>query len=181
MNISQQIGVAISGGLDMTDNQTQTQAKTATQVKDLMTAHAEWVDADTPIREVATKMRDRGIGCLPVGDNDKLIGMITDRDIACRAVADGLDLSKVKARDVMSKGITWCFEDQSDVEATKLMESKNIHHLPVLNREKRIVGMLSFGDLALRSESLTEELLHMAARDASRYAKAQPAHEAAPS
>jgi hypothetical protein len=88
------------------------------------------VGADTPVREVARKMRDKGIGCLPVGEHDMLIGMITDRDIACRAVADGLDLSKVKARDVMSKGVTWCFEDQSDAEATKLMESKNIRHLP---------------------------------------------------
>jgi len=99
--------------------------------------------ADTPVREVAKKMRDKGIGCLPVGENDKFIGMITDRDVTCRAGADGLDLSKVKACDVMSKGVTWCFEDQSDVEATKLMEKKNIRHLPVLNRAKRIVGMVS--------------------------------------
>jgi CBS domain-containing protein len=160
----------------MTESQAQRQPNFATQVKDLMTAHAEWVGADTPVREVAKKMRDKGIGCLPVGENDKLIGMITDRDITCRAVADGLDLSKVKARDVMSKGITWCFEDQSDMEATKIMQKKNIRHLPILNRAKRIVGMLSFGDLALGSKSLTKELLHMAARDASRNGKAQAAH-----
>src|ERR1700757_1711698 len=104
------------------------------QVKDLMTAHAEWVGADTPVREVAKKMRDSGIGCLPVGENDKLIGMITDRDITSCAVADGLDLSKVKARDVISKGVTWFFEDQSDLEATKMTENKNIRHLPVLDR-----------------------------------------------
>jgi CBS domain-containing protein len=159
----------------MTESHSQTQLKVATQVKDLMTAHAEWVDADTPVRVVAEKMRDKGIGCLPVGENDKLIGMITDRDITCRAVADGLDLSKAKARDVMSKGVTWCFEDQSDVEATKMMENKNVHHLPVLNRAKRIVGMLSFADLALRSISLTNELLHVAARDALRNVKAEPA------
>lgn len=160
----------------MTESQSQARPNTATLVKNLMTAHAEWVGADTPVREVARKMRDKGIGWLPVGEHDRLIGMITDRDIACRAVADGLDLSKVKARDVMSKGVTWCFEDQSDAEATKLMESKNIRHLPVLSRAKRIVGMLSFGDLALRSKSLTKELLHLAARDASRNGKAQPAH-----
>ena len=111
-------------------------------------------------------MRDKGIGCLPVGENDRLIGMITDRDITCRAVADGLDLSRAKARDAMLKSVTWCFEDQSE-------ENKNIRHLPVLNRAKRIVGMLSFGDFALRSKSLTKELLHMAARDASRNGKAQ--------
>jgi CBS domain-containing protein len=158
----------------MTESHTQTHLEAATLVKDLMTAHAEWVGADTPVRKVAEKMRDKGIGCLPVGENDKLIGMITDRDITCRAVADGLDLSRAKARDVMSKGVTWCFEDQSDVEATKMMENKNIRHLPVLNRAKRIVGMLSFGDLAFRSKSLTKELLHVAARDASRNGRAQP-------
>jgi len=159
----------------MTESQTQTQPKAATLVKDLMTAHAEWVGADTPVRKVAEKMRDKGIGCLPVGEDDKLIGMITDRDITCCAVANGLDLSKAKARDVMSKGVTRCFEDQSDVEATKMTESKNVRHLPVLNRAKRIVGMLSFGDLALRSISLMNELFHVAARDALRNEKAQPA------
>jgi CBS domain-containing protein len=158
----------------MTDGQPQTQPNLAAQVKDLMTAHAEWVGADTPIREVAKRMRDRGIGCLPVGENDKLIGIITDRDITCRAVANGLDLSKVKARDVMSEGVTWCFEDQLlDVEAKKMLENKNIPHLSVLNRAKQIVGKLSFGDLALRSKSLTAELLHMAARDASRRTTAE--------
>jgi CBS domain-containing protein len=156
----------------MTEGRTRARPNTATLVKDLMTAHAEWAGANTPVREVARKMRDKGIGCLPVGGHDRRIGMITDRDITCRPVADGLDLSKVKARDVMSKGVTWCFEDQSDAEATKLMESKNIRHLPVLSRAKRIVGMLSLGDLALRSKSLTKELLHMAARDASRNGRA---------
>ena len=159
----------------MTESHTQTHLEAATLVKDLMTANAEWVGADTPVRKVAEKMRDKGIGCLPVGENDKLIGMITDRDITCRAVADGLDLSRAKARDVMSKGVTWCFEDQSDEEAAKMMENKKIRHLPVLNRAKRIVGMLSFGDLAFRSKSLTKELLHVAARDASRNGRTQPA------
>lgn len=154
----------------------QKQPKTALQVKDLMTTHAEWVSADTPIRDIARKMRDKGIGCVPVGEHDKLIGMITDRDITCRVVADGLDLANVKARDVMSKGITWCYEDQSETEATTMMESKNIHHLPVLNRAKRIVGMLSLGDLALRSETLAKELLHVAARDALHHTKAHPSH-----
>src|SRR4029077_5938147 len=92
----------------------------AMQVKDAMTPHAAWIPPDVPPPEVATIMRDKGIGCLPVGENDRLIGMITDRDITCRAVADGLDLSRARARDVMSKGVTWCFEDQSDVEAAKM-------------------------------------------------------------
>jgi len=141
-------------------------------VKDIMTPHAEWIGANASLREVARKMREQDIGCLPVGDNDRLIGMITDRDICCRAVAEGLDPSAARAKDVMSKGITWCYDDQSDSEALALMEEKKIHHLPVLSRKKRIVGVLSLGDLALRSpQALSKDLLHLASRDASRHAE----------
>ena len=141
-------------------------------VKDIMTPHAEWIRADASLREVARTMRDKDIGCLPVGDNDKLIGMITDRDICCRAVAQGLDPTACKAKEVMSKGITWCYDDQTDAEALALMEQKQIHHLPVLSRKKRIVGVITLSDLALRSpQALTKDLMHLAARDASRHAE----------
>jgi CBS domain-containing protein len=141
-------------------------------VKDIMTPHAEWIRADASLREVARTMRDKDIGCLPVGEHDKLIGMITDRDICCRAVAQGLDPAACKAKDVMSKGITWCYDDQSDAEALELMEQKQIHHLPVLSRKKRIVGVITLGDLALRSsQALAKSLMHLAARDASRHSE----------
>lgn len=146
-------------------------------VKDIMTPHAEWIRADASLREVARTMRDKDIGCLPVGEHDKLIGMITDRDICCRAVAQGLDPAACKAKEVMSKGITWCYDDQTDAEALELMEQKQIHHLPVLSRKKRIVGVITLGDLALRSsQALSKGLMHLAARDASRHSErtAQP-------
>jgi len=146
------------------------------KVSALMTKNAEWISADAPLRDVARKMRDEAIGCLPVGEQDRLVGMITDRDITCRAVADGLDLAKAKARDVMTKGITWCFEDQTDKEALELMERHQIHHLPVLSRAKRIVGLLSIGDLAFRAKGRANELLHLAARDALRYQQAHGPH-----
>ena len=140
------------------------------KVRDIMTKHAEWIDADTPLKDVAKKMRDKNIGCLPVGENDRLIGMITDRDIACRAVADARDPVSTKARDVMTKGIAFCFDDQTDEDAAEMMEGKKIHHLPVLNREKRLVGVLSLGDLALRSsKALSAELIHLVSRDAERH------------
>ncbi len=142
------------------------------QVKDLMTANAEWVEADASLKTVATTLRDNGIGCLPVGENDRLVGMITDRDIACRAVAGGLDPANTKARQVMSKGIIYCYEDQSDADALELMQSKQIHHLPVLSRQKRIVGMLSLSDFALKSDSrFSDEVINLTSRDASRHAK----------
>jgi CBS domain-containing protein len=141
-------------------------------VKDIMTSHAEWIGAGATLRECARKMREQDIGCLPVGDNDRLIGMITDRDICCRAVAEGLDPTTVKAKDVMSKGIVWCYDDQTEQEAIQLMTDKKIHHLPVLNRRKRIVGVLSLGDLALRSpQAMAKDLMQLASRDASRHAE----------
>ncbi len=141
------------------------------RTKDVMTPHAEWISPDVPLIQVARLMRDKEIGCVPVGENDRLIGMITDRDITCRAVAGGVDLSKAKARDVMSHGITWCFEDGDVGEAAQLMEQKQIHHLPVLNRQKRMVGILSMGDLALKgTQKIFREVCKLASRDASRHA-----------
>ncbi len=140
------------------------------KVKELMTVNAAWVDADTSLAKVAETLRDNDIGCLPVGDNDRLVGMITDRDIACRAVAEGRDPNKTMAREVMSQGIIYCFEDQTDAEALQVMESKSIHHLPVLSREKRIVGMLSLSDFALKGDrALKAEVPHLASRDAARH------------
>jgi CBS domain-containing protein len=140
-------------------------------VKEAMTQHAEWIDPSISIKEAARIMRERNVGCLPVGENDRLIGMITDRDIVCRGVAEGADCTTAKSRDVMSKGITWCFEDQDLQDAARLMEEKQIHHLPVLSREKRMVGILSMSDLALKGpQDLYSRLSKLASRDSSRHA-----------
>jgi CBS domain-containing protein len=146
-------------------------------VREAMTAQAEWITPDISLTEVACKMRDQNIGCLPVGENDRLIGMITDRDLACRAVADGADPKTTKAREVMTKGITWCFDDEDVKEAAHRMAEKQIHHVPVLNRQKRMTGILSLSDLALRApEDLFVEVSRLAARDASRHASGPTAH-----
>lgn len=140
-------------------------------VRHAMTPHAEWISPDVPLSQVALLMRDKGIGCLPVGENDRLIGMITDRDITCRGVAAGADPSTTKAREIMSKGITWCFDDQDIDEAAQLMGQKQIHHLPVLSRQKRMVGVLSLGDIALKaSQKMFGEICKLASRDAERHA-----------
>ncbi len=112
-------------------------------VRDAMTPHAEWISPDISLTEVALRMRNQHIGCLPVGEKDRLIGMITDRDLACRGVAEGLNPSTAQARQVMTNGITWCFEDETVDEAAQRMEEKQIHHMPVLSRQKRMVGILS--------------------------------------
>jgi CBS domain-containing protein len=118
------------------------------KVKDAMHKKAEWVGPDTPVADIAKKMRDLDVGSIPVGENDRLIGMVTDRDIACRGVANGSDCSKLTARDVMTKGIVYCQESETIHDALKIMESKKIRRLPVINDKKRMVGMLSIGDIS---------------------------------
>lgn len=146
-------------------------------VRDAMTAHAEWIAPDISLTDAARKMRDENIGCLPVGENDRLIGIITDRDLACRAVADGVDPNTTKAREIMTAGITWCFEDEDIKDVTRRMAEKQIHHVPVMNRTKRMTGILSLSDLALRApKDLFVEVSRLAARDASRHASAPLTH-----
>jgi CBS domain-containing protein len=105
-------------------------------------------------------MRDLDIGSIPVGENDRLIGMVTDRDIVCRGVANGQDCSKLTARDVMSKGIFYCNDSEDLADASRIMEQKQVRRLPVLNDKKRMVGMLSIGDIGdAASRELTGEVV----------------------
>ena len=118
------------------------------KVKDVMHKGAEWVEPNTSISKLATTMKKEDIGAIPVGENDKLIGMVTDRDITVRAVANGGDMSKLTARDVMSKGIIFCRDNEDLDDALRIMEDKKVRRLPVINEDKRMVGMLSIGDVA---------------------------------
>lgn len=93
-------------------------------------------------------MRQHDVGALPVGENDHLIGMVTDRDIAVRGIARGKDIAKLTARDIMTKGVIWCRDSDSANDAAGLMETKQIRRLPVIDQKKRMVGMLSLGDIS---------------------------------
>ncbi|HWK66090.1 MAG TPA: CBS domain-containing protein [Rhizobiaceae bacterium] len=118
------------------------------KVKDAMHRGAEWVSPDTPVTELARLMRMRDIGSIPIGENDRLIGMVTDRDIVCKGLAEeGFDSSKATARDVMTTGIHCCREDDDLAKAVRHMEELNIRRLPVINKSKRMVGFLSMGDV----------------------------------
>lgn len=129
------------------------------KVKDAMHEGCEWVSPDTRVTDIAKIMRKSDIGAVPVGENDKLIGMVTDRDICCKGVANGHDIETLTARDVMTAGIAFC-RDTDDVEdAADLMERRRIRRLPVIDKNKRMVGMLSLGDIShAASPSLTAEL-----------------------
>ncbi|SIQ12535.1 CBS domain-containing protein [Aromatoleum tolulyticum] len=119
------------------------------QLRDLMSRDVKVINPDMTIRQAAATMRDEGFGMMPVGENDRMIGTISDRDIAIRAVAEGKD-SSTKVRDVMSDGVAWAFEDESVDEAVKIMSERQVRRLPVVDREKRLVGIVSLGDFAVQ-------------------------------
>jgi CBS domain-containing protein len=127
------------------------------QIRDIMTQGAEVVHSEAAAVEAATKMRDLDVGSLPVCDGERLEGMVTDRDIAIRLVAAGLDPSTTKVSDIMTPGATYCFDDQTVEEASAVMEAQQIRRLPILNREKQLIGILSLGDLAVRTEGTEDQ------------------------
>jgi CBS domain-containing protein len=124
------------------------------QLKDVMTKDVKLASPDMTLKEAAAQMRDGDFGVLPVGENDRLVGVITDRDITIRAVAEGKDPNGTKVREVMSQGVTWCYEDASVEEAARLMSEKQIRRLPVINRDKRLVGIVALGDFAVESDEI---------------------------
>jgi len=117
------------------------------QVSQVMTREVRIATPGQSIREAAKLMGELDAGSLPVGDNDRLVGMITDRDIAIRAVAAGKD-PNTPVRDVMSAEVKYCFEDEELDHVAKNMADIQVRRLPVVNREKRLVGIISLGDLA---------------------------------
>ncbi len=121
----------------------------ATRVRDVMTRDVEVIHPNTTIREAADKMRLLDIGVLPVHDGTEIVGVLTDRDIAVRAVASGLDPESVRARQAMTKDVVCCREDQEIEEAVALMRQMQLRRLPVLDAQHRLVGLVSLGDLAV--------------------------------
>jgi CBS domain-containing protein len=130
------------------------------KVREMMHQGVEWVSPDTPVTALAQKMLRYDIGAIPIGENDRLIGMVTDRDIALRGVATGKDISKLTAMDVMTKGIVWCRDSGEVSDATRIMESKKVRRLPVIDEHRRMIGILSLGDVSCASsEGLTAEVM----------------------
>ena len=127
------------------------------QIREIMTQGAEVAYLDDTAQEAAAKMRELDVGALPVCDGDGIQGVVTDRDMAIRLVAEGHDPARTKVSDIMTPGVSYCFDNQSVEEAVMLMEAQQIRRLPILNRDKQLVGMLSLGDLALRTEGTEDE------------------------
>jgi CBS domain-containing protein len=130
------------------------------QVKEIMTKNVEIISPETSLKDAALKMQQLNIGVLPISENDRIIGMVTDRDITIRAVANGKENS-TGVREVMTPGVLYCMEDEELKEAGKKMKSNQVRRLIVLNKDKRITGIISLGDLVVDSgdELLGGEIL----------------------
>lgn len=123
------------------------------QVKDLMTANVHVVAPDANLREAAALMRDLDIGALPVCENDRVIGFVTDRDITIRGTASGKAPDECQVRQVMSQGVVYCSDQATLDEAERLMKDRQVRRLAVLDQNQRLCGILSLGDLALELDS----------------------------
>jgi CBS domain-containing protein len=147
------------------------------KVREAMTQDVRLVKPNQPISEAARVMADLDIGALPVEENDRLVGMITDRDIAVRAVAAGRG-PDTPVSDVMSRDVKYCYEDQSIDEVTQNMGELRIRRLPVLTRDKRLIGILSLGDLAIDEGARDEagEALGGISRPGGQHSQSQERH-----
>ena len=121
------------------------------QLREVMTPDVEVIGSDIRLKDAAAKMKELDAGLMPVCDGEKLRGLLTDRDITVRATAEGKDPLKTKVSEIMSADVVFCFEDQDVEEAINLMEVKQIRRMPILDRNKRLVGIVSLGDIAVRA------------------------------
>lgn len=136
-------------------------------VRDAMSRDVDVIHRDKTVMEAAKMMKSGDYGSIPVQSEDKLRGMITDRDIVLRVVAEGRDPDQVTVAEIMTEGIDWCYEDESLEEVGEKMKRSRHRRFPVMNRDKRLVGIISLGDLATgerRTDSITQETYKEIAR-----------------
>jgi len=121
--------------------------------KDIMSKKPEFLPPTATLKQAADQMLAHDYGFIPVGENDRLIGAITDRDITIRAVAEGKDGNKTTLRDVMTSGIHYCYESDVVEKAAQIMEKLQVRRLVVLNKDKRMTGIISLGDIATKCKN----------------------------
>jgi CBS domain-containing protein len=136
------------------------------KVADLMTRDPQIIDPETTLQRAAELMDDLGVGLLPVCEDGRLIGVVTDRDITVRATAAGQRPGETKVAEVMTSDLRWCFEDEEVADAERLMRDAQIRRLPVLDQNRKIVGVLSLGDLAAKGARDVRETLDVISQPA---------------
>jgi CBS domain-containing protein len=128
------------------------------ELREIMTTNVECIPPDSTLADAAIKMKTLDIGFLPVCDNDRLIGTLTDRDIVIRGLAGGRD-ANASAKSVMSKDVFFCYEDDDIEHCADHMKEKAVKRMLVLNRDKRLVGVVSLGDLSKAQKSVAADAL----------------------
>jgi CBS domain-containing protein len=123
-------------------------------VREVMSKNPKYLQPDDTLQQAAEQMIDLDCGFIPVGDGERLLGTVTDRDIAVRAVAKGLDPKETKLQDIMSEKVLYVFEDDDLQKAAKSMEEQQVRRLIVLDKNKRLKGILSLGDISTKSHDL---------------------------
>ena len=122
------------------------------KIRDVMTPQCEWIKPEATIADAASIMQAKDIGFLPIGENDRLIGAVTDRDIVTRSVSKAQDPAQTQLRDVMTAKTYYCYDDQAVDEICQNMAEIKVRRLPVVNRDKRLVGVVSLGDLSQQAQ-----------------------------
>lgn len=123
------------------------------QLRDVMSQQVKILNPEASIKDAARQMRDGDFGLMPIGENDRLVGTLSDRDIVIRAVAQGMDVN-TKVRDVMSTDVMWAYETDSVDTACQIMSDNQIRRLPIVNSDKRLVGIVALGDLAVDASDI---------------------------
>src|SRR5437867_7269199 len=118
------------------------------KVREIMTSNVECISPSAGIKELAQKMKSLDVGFIPICENDRLVGTVTDRDIVIRGIAERGDISTVKARDIMTADIFYCFEDDDVKDVAERMRDKEVRRMLILNEAKRLVGVVSIGDIS---------------------------------
>jgi CBS domain-containing protein len=118
------------------------------KISEIMTTNVECVSPETNISELAQKMKALDVGFLAVCQNDRIAGTVTDRDIVIRGLASSTDIKSMKAADVISKDVHWCYETDDIKDVAKKMRDKEVRRMLILNESKRLVGVVSIGDIA---------------------------------
>jgi CBS domain-containing protein len=119
------------------------------KVSEIMTPNVEVLSPSATLQEAAQKMRDLDVGSIPVCDGERIQGIVTDRDITIRATADGYDPKSTSIDLVMTPGVHWCYEDDDLEAAEKLMKDHQVRRILVMNRDKKLTGIVSLGDVAV--------------------------------
>jgi len=129
------------------------------KVREIMTSNVECLAPDASLKDIAQEMKSLDVGFIPVCENDRLVGTVTDRDIVIRAVAEGMDINTCKARNIMSREIIYAFDDDDVKTVAEKMREQDVRRILILDKEKRLVGVVSIGDISKVEEKVSGKTL----------------------